>query len=894
MKKGKSGSGIELDRIIETLRQESITDGVVEQVSLRVWTRISQAAEPATPGAQVEGIRGCFDFQRLIPAYVAGNLPQGRKLLLEDHFRECIPCRHALEAARSGGARNSNYRPALPSRRPALKWAIVGMAAALVGLAVIASMEGLLPGLHPFSGGKPAVIENIQGELYNPSSQGMAELASGAAVRDGEEIRTAQGSQAVIRLADSSAVEMSERADVWFSRRWRETTIHLQQGSVIVQAAKQRSGRHLYVATRDCLVSVQGTVFAVTQGIAGSRVSVIRGVVVVDQGQRPHVLGAGDQFSTEPHLAKVPIRDDIAWSRNAGRYLALLGEFAGIQKQLESMPGPPLRYSSRLVKYLPEDTAIYIAIPNLESTLSQAQRLFRQRMQSSEVLQAWWKKQEALGSGEAFDLALGEVRAISQYLGSEIVLAWAGEPGGKNFHPIVLAEVQKPGFRTFLQGQLRSLNGIHDFGLRIVDNPPELSRPQSHIGGFILIRSHVFAISTGKAELQDLAALIDSAEPSRFMKTPFYAAIHRGYHSGAGWLFCADLEQITGNAVHEGRTTQPTSEPTGWGDVQYLMVERKQGNGKTESRATLTFTRQRRGFAAWLGAPSPMGGLSFVSPDSALVASLVLKNPSVVMKDALNFARNSNPSFGRALNEFEEKNRVDLVKDVAGSLGGEVTIAQDGPILPSPVWEAAIEVYHPQRLEAAIEKMIANLHSELGARAPDVRIATEQAGGRTDYTLRITRPAGSTNTGPKSFELNYTFDDGYLLVAPNRAALARAIQNRESGYTLTQSPDFQAGLPQGENAYCSALFYGNLTAKLIPFVQELASSNAIGPGERESIQKLGQSSSPTVVCAYGGRDRIAFAGTGSFLGLGLQTLMRLSRGPGFVPGMSSIKGAHGD
>ena len=92
---------------------------------------------------------------------------------------------------------------------------------------------------------------------------------------DGIEIRTAKDSDAMLQLKDGSIVELRERSGFSNTQTASDLTIRLGRGSIIVQAAKRSSG-HLYVATADCRVAVTGTVFSVTTGVKGSRVSVIR------------------------------------------------------------------------------------------------------------------------------------------------------------------------------------------------------------------------------------------------------------------------------------------------------------------------------------------------------------------------------------------------------------------------------------------------------------------------------------------------------------------------------------------------------------------------------------------------------------------------------------------
>ena len=110
----------------------------------------------------------------------------------------------------------------------------------------------------------------------------MDPVVAGDAVKAGEAVRTAADSRAVIELGDGTRIEMRERSQLSLNGTHDGIRISLDRGSVIVEAAKQRNG-HLYVGTEDCTVSVVGTVFAVSAGVKGSRVSVIEGEVHVSQ-----------------------------------------------------------------------------------------------------------------------------------------------------------------------------------------------------------------------------------------------------------------------------------------------------------------------------------------------------------------------------------------------------------------------------------------------------------------------------------------------------------------------------------------------------------------------------------------------------------------------------------
>src|ERR1700686_117891 len=138
----------------------------------------------------------------------------------------------------------------------------------------------------------------------------------------------------------------------------------------------------------------------------------MEGVVRGALGENNTDLTAGAEPPSGGSVSKVPIQSEIAWSRNSAKYLALLGDFALLQKQFEAIPGPGLRYSSDLLPYVPDHTAVYAAIPNLADTLGEASQLFQERLQKSAALRSWWREQRG-EKGKELDKVMDQLKTLS-------------------------------------------------------------------------------------------------------------------------------------------------------------------------------------------------------------------------------------------------------------------------------------------------------------------------------------------------------------------------------------------------------------------------------------------------------------------------------------------------
>src|SRR5206468_9721640 len=96
---------------------------------------------------------------------------------------------------------------------------------------------------------------------------------------------------------------------------------------------------------------------------------------------------------TNPSLSAVPVREEISWSRDSGRYRRLLDELTALGREIDStIQKPGLRHATRLLDSVPEGTVFYAAIPNLSTSLVDAHRLIRERIDESQPLREWWSQ----------------------------------------------------------------------------------------------------------------------------------------------------------------------------------------------------------------------------------------------------------------------------------------------------------------------------------------------------------------------------------------------------------------------------------------------------------------------------------------------------------------------
>lgn len=831
-----------LDRGIDGLRGELADDAAVDAAAARVLQSLRAERDRARAATPEHGaLRTCSDFHGLIGPYLEGRLPESRRLLLEDHARECVACRRVIRSRRTpGAAATPASAGASVGRRwwtPDLTWAAA--AAVLVGVGLVGL--GFRGGAFGLRTGGMVQIEAVDGELLSVSELATTPAVAGEAYEGSAPVRTAKESGAVLRLDDGSRVEMNERSEVRVTRAGGDLTVHLDRGDIIVEAADQGSGK-LTVRTPDCTVEVRGTVFAVRSGTKGSRVSVVEGEVEVRYAGDLKRLGPGEQVATGAAIRGVPVADDLRWSRDADRHVALLREFASLERELSRrIDEPALRYGTRLLDLAPADTVVYAAIPNLTATLTEAHNLLEEKIRTSEVVRAWWENEVvAQGADDDLRAALERVTRFGEQLGDEIVVA-VRRAGRDDTSVVLLSTVRDAdALRALVRAGLSPELDGRTLAVRLLEDAPAASAGDDEL--VVRIDGDVVAMSPDAAALARLEPL---GVPGPFASSSFRNALAGAYDEGAGVLLGADLEAL----LDEG--SDPGDDLLGIRGARHLIVERHGEGDRHVTRAAVTFDGARRGVASWLAAPAPMGSLEFVSPEAIAVSAFVIRAPGVVFDELL--AGAGGDRVREALETVKREAGVDLHRDLAGALGGDFAVALDGPILPKPAWKLVAEVYDTARLQAALTDLVAKVDLELreAGKGGLVMEATELR-GRTFYAVRSRDTIG---------EVHYTYADGYLVAAPQRVLVERTLQYRESGSTFAKAPAFLGALPTDRHQNVSAVLYQDF-GRILSGATGAAESGVLPltPEQRDALSALADGAGPTVFCAYGEPDRIEIVG----------------------------------
>ncbi len=266
---------------------------------------------------------------------------------------------------------------------------------------------------------------------------------------------------------------------------------------------------------------------------------------------------------------------------------------------------------------------------------------------------------------------------------------------------LIVAEIKKPGLKAVLQKMEKEISGKSKSDVRVVD-PVELAaleskRPVDEL--LLLVRPDFIVGATDLPTLRNFNARLERGTKG-FETSPFGQRVAQAYRGGITLVGAADVHKMLEQVPPGKKQDQESFQSTGFADMKYLVWQHTTVAGQGVSESELSFTGQRKGAAAWLAKPGPLGSLDFVSPKALFAATLMLTSPAQIFEDVKAIESISNPNAFATLTQAEQGLKLTLKDDLLSYLDGEITLELDNINPPKPEWKAISKGYGYQKVAA--------------------------------------------------------------------------------------------------------------------------------------------------------------------------------------------------
>lgn len=815
-------SNDKLSEAVGAIKADTPTETEITNAAERVRAAIESERGPKAVVA--DSWDSIDDYISAIPAYLSNSLTAQQTLLFNEELRSSIPLRRAVDEARGrskeGNGKANTASLKQTSRFKTMRWLASAASVALVAVAMFIA----LPELPSFNQGQLAQVSEVDGQLYQIVDGGLQELQPGSWIDGRQRIRSAVGSSAIITLDDGSEIEVDERSELSMTRRGSGNRIDVSRGRILVVASPQGSGT-LDVFTDEFMVSVTGTIFEVAHGAKGSRVAVIEGSVDVSLEGNVSSLDPGEALGSRSKFETLNLENEISWSQDADDYVAMLREVSALQKDIQAAMDSPARFSTRLLNLAPENTAVYMAVPNAPEKIAEVYDVIRTRMQTSVALKSTWTEFETTGETEHLEAIMAWMQEIGDTLGDETVLALTIQDDAfsnsndthsehERLIPIVLSEVDADAFRASFDKQVAQLATSFDaegneFELEIVIVDDAADAVDGKLS--VLLIDDLLVASADVETLQTMQGIVVSGSSS-FVGTDLHQLLEASYSQGTEVLGALDVAEFATSFTDSGDVTEESQQAfadSGLSNIEYVIAQYEQEDGVTVIAGDMYFAGERQGMMSLLAEPGPMGSLEFFSTETTFATALLAREPISVLEGMGEISIDGEPLF----NEPNAQTEIQFLYDIMSSVGGELAFGLDGPALPTPAWKVVIEAYDEAALQTGIAESVQRFNdkAELEGVNSSIELKPADVGGYTGYVVDFSIDA--TDESPLSMtsvSFNYAYVEGYLVAAANEALIDRAIGFYNSGSGLPTDSEFQALMARDGYLDYSALFFSRL------------------------------------------------------------------------------------
>jgi ferric-dicitrate binding protein FerR (iron transport regulator) len=821
----------------------------------------------------------CERWEQTIADYLEGQIDEAAQEALLAHVEQCDHCRHEMQAylrqeqelesyfarererverlsnpladvAGPGGAARAGHAS---SMRP---WA---WAAAAVVLIVSGGLVYRTWRLSvPTGDATLATIQTADGDvlLLEDGQYRLAE--AGDPVRQGIKFKVGAAGYAALTLAaDGNTIEVNGGTQLTLADFPDRLEVQMDRGQVWAHLP-HKPLKPFAVQTAQLTATAHGTVYGVEQELDRTIVLVADGTVEVVDGGSETLLAAGDSYNSLTDAAEPLATESVAWSRLRDSLLWLVDQTVAAADELPSgfaeptpTPDPtPANVPAvsaaapieDLTSMLPPETVFFLDLRDWPSLIGGLRQSSYSIFLNQPNMGDWW---QSVGGHEFVrqlidELKLMDMLGIAGLIDGQVVAGVGVVPNadGTARHPSFLLLADCHENASALQAKIDELY------------PPEKQLASSRHSMTLQVRiAHGYLVATYDQDL--LGETIDalaSGQPTAFDSAGFRRKVLdiAGDAPGAIALDVAGIyDPIRPELSAE---SEAAFNFAGISSLDYaLFAPRFRGQGIAQA-ARLGFKQHRAGVLGWLAKPGPMRGLDFFSPEVPVCGSIVVKNPRVAYYDLMdNFKDQPAMSPPAMMLHFLGEHQALL-----DSIGNEIAIGIENPILPVPNVKVAVEIRDPATFQTEFNGLVDRMLTMISlAGNVLVVVETNDYKGRTIYSIVV-------EGAP--IELSWTYVDDFLVLGPGPRFVQHSIDVHDSGRSITRDSRLLDLLPSGTGSTFSVLVYQNVAA-VLPDLFKTRLLNQLSPQEKAyfpDISFLSRYNAPGIAYAYAADDSIDF------------------------------------
>lgn len=741
-----------------------------------------------------------------------------------------------------------------------------------------------------------AEVQNTTGPVQVFSKGTHTVVTANAAVPvSTDRVKVPAGGRAELAFVQrNGGMELRENSAIRFSGGASRPIVDLERGEMIVRTSGPEL-KPVVIRTPQFEAEATDATFSVIRGLRGAEVAVIDGTVTVRRPSGISTVSAGRTYSTGSGSI-TPIGERVNWSINRREYLSMLqGSGAGranespnatsplevasvvasaasgaIETQAASVPGgdadaqpatvavPSAMMSAAAVAapsvnvqaprstlYMPAETVFIVEIPSIDAIVAKAganagedladvllgARAEQAVRSAAALIPVEPKKMTELQSNLTKVFSNDDLNLVLGSLGGPLTVS-AG-----NDHALLVGQVVRD------QQQVASLvNGKLEPWLN-EQAGQDPGRARAAVAGNFLV------LGFGETEFQETVLAAQIGVPTAFGRSPFLATVE---NETAGSQFTAawDTKSFVADVAAQSPRAERFLTRFGLANMNRVVAATSFTDQARNRALRVHFDGQRQGLMNWIGEPAPMSSFQFFSSDAHAIYTMRVRRPAEMLDQLLQWHREDFPNSGEP--------DIALQQQFLSTLGNEIAIGLENPVLPIPNVKVAIEVVDPIRFHDTMLQLIdalwANTPRTATAAGPDINASSYRGHLVVDF-----RVPGSP------LAISYAVLDDFVVFGPGRPFLVSTVDTYLDQKSIAYEQSFLDALPDKSGSWCSALMYvgvGESLAQAGPVLTGFAQMYGLPAGIGNSLAPArttatGQSRA-TVVYAIAQQNSIDF------------------------------------